>query len=243
MLRITILCLLCCYTFSASETLHIACIGDSITQGRGGDKPELSYRYPLWKLFIDNNISHTFVGSMNSGFESTPNYPDYKDQQFSNINEGHWGWPTVNVNNKLAEWIKAYPQLDIALVQLGTNDKRIYKKEGLSVEDGIQASLKEYRRLIQILRQRNPQVVIVFGECMHAWEPFPTMNKGLKEIATEMSSDASPIAVAPLSKGWISDPKNPQSDTIDWVHTSARGDAKMAKAFWATLQPLLPAKK
>ena len=236
---ITLSLLTICCLFASDAPLHIACIGDSITQGRGGDKPEQSYRYPLWKILVDNDIKHTFVGSMNKGFESTPTYPDYKGQTFSNINEGHWGWPTVNVNNKLAAWAEKYPGLDVAIIQLGTNDKRIYKKQGLSQEDGIKESLKEYRRIIEILRKRNPKVIIIFGECMHAWDPFPPMNKGLKDIAKELSTADSPIAVAELSKGWISDPKHKETDTIDWVHTSVRGDKKMADKFWAVLKPLI----
>jgi lysophospholipase L1-like esterase len=224
---------------AADEPLHIACIGDSITQGRGGDKPELSWRYPFWKLLIDNEIDHIFVGSMSKGFTSTPLYPDYKDQKFSNISEGHWGWTTAGVNEKLPGWVDQYKKFDIALVQLGSNDGKKHKKNGLTEEQGIEASGEDYKKLIAILRRKNPKVKIVFGECMHAWKPFPALNTKLKAVAKELSTEESPIVIANLSKGWISDPKHENTDTIDWVHTSVRGDKKIADEFWKTLKPLL----
>ncbi len=227
----------------AAEPLHIACIGDSITQGRGGEKPEYSYRYPLWKLFIDNKVDHVFVGSHKIGFTSTPTYADYKGQKFSNINEGHWGWTTDGVNAKLPGWIAKYKKLDIALVQLGTNDKSHDKKAGKTEEEMVVQTTKEYKQLIYILRKKNPKVIIVFGECMHAWKPFPALNKSLKDLAEKESTKDSPIKVANLSKGWISDPKHKNTCTIDWVHTAPRGDKMMADEFWRVLKPLLPKKK
>lgn len=243
MLRSILVCLLCCICLiSAAEEnkpLYIACIGDSITQGRGGDKPELSWRYPFWKLLIDNEIKHEFVGSMKKGFTSTPEYPDYKGRTFSNINEGHWGWTTAAVAEKLPGWVAGYKGLDIALIQLGSNDGKKHKKNNLTEAQGVEASGEDYKKLIAILRKKNPKVKIVFGECMHAWKPFPALNKKMKAVAKELSTEESPIVVAELSKGWISNPEKKNSDTIDWVHTSVRGDKKMADEFWKTLKPLL----
>lgn len=244
MLRtLTILCLsLVLAAVSAAEPLHIACIGDSITQGRGGDKPEYSYRYPFWKLLIDNDIEHVFEGSLKIGFTSTPTYEAYKEQTFSNINEGHWGWTTDGINAQLPGWVADYKKLDIALIQLGTNDGGKDKKAGISPADSVIQTTKEYKQLIDILRKKNPKVIIVFGECMHAWEPFPALNKSLKELAEKESSKDSPVKVANLSQGWVSDPGKENTCTIDWVHTGPRGDKMMADEFWKTLQPLLPKK-
>ncbi len=238
-LFIACLCLaLCMADLRSAEALKIVCIGDSITQGRGGDKAEMSYRYPLWKLLIDHNIQHQFVGSHAVGFESTPIYPDYKGQRFPNENEGHWGWTTEAVAEKLPGWIKAY-DMDVALILLGANDARVDKKAGLSFNECAAKTTIEYKGILDLLRKKNPQVKIVIGEVMHAWEPFPQINAALNALALAESSEASPIVVAKLGTNWISDPKHPHSDTIDWVHTAPSGDKKMADQFWLVLEPLL----
>ena len=242
MIKTILVCLLTCtlhMCWSADKPLHIACIGDSITQGRGGDKPEQSWRYPFWKHLVDNKINFTFVGSTTTGFHSTPEYPDYKNSKFPNIHEGHWGWTTDGINAKMPGWIKNYKQLDIALILLGANDGGQGKKAKLSVEEIVTQTCKEYGELVAILRKKNPKVKIVFAENPPAWDPFPQLNAGLKEFAKKNSSKDSPIAVAITSKGWISHPDKENSDTIDWVHTSVRGDKKIADAFWATLKPML----
>jgi len=41
------------------------------------------------------------------------------------------------------------------------------------------------------------------------------------------------------SPGWISNPGAEQAHTLDWVHTNAAGDEKLAANFMSALAPLL----
>ena len=71
------LCLLGCALQAAP--VRIVCMGDSISQGRGDHSrggaawtPTFSYRYPLWKLLVDDAVDADFVGSLKGGFEGGP---------------------------------------------------------------------------------------------------------------------------------------------------------------------------
>lgn len=121
---------------------NIVFVGDSITQG-GGEANELSYRYSLWKCFVDNNIDYNPVGST-SIFRYTGSdlsqAKDYLGVSFNNRNEGHYGWRTYWVVNgktsgqqansgsgSLSDWLanaEYYPEgyADTMTLMLAVND-------------------------------------------------------------------------------------------------------------------------
>lgn len=215
--------------------VRIVCIGDSITQGRkgGGEhKPTQSYRYPLWKKCVDLGAGVDFVGSLQGGFEGDPEWPDYKGKTFDREHEGHWGWTTRAVREKLPEWIQGYTP-DVALIMLGTNDPN--PKLGVTVED----TAKETEQLIDILRGKNPRITILLGKPFQEWAPFPELRDRLDALAKAKSTAASPIVTVDLSKGWVSKPDAPGAHTIDWVHPNAEGDARLAGLWADALRPHL----
>jgi hypothetical protein len=80
--------------------LRIVAIGDSITQGRGDHAnssakrtPTYGWRYAFWKKCIDAGIDCQMAGSMSTGFESTPDYPDYQGKKFANCHEARAAIP------------------------------------------------------------------------------------------------------------------------------------------------------
>jgi lysophospholipase L1-like esterase len=216
-------------------TARIVCIGDSITQGRkggGANKPTQSYRYPLWKALVDAGADVDFVGSLKGGFEGDPEWPDYKGRPFDRDHEGHWGWTTRGVREKLPEWIRNYTP-DVALLLLGTNDVSPHGK--MTVED----TKKEMGLLVDLLRGRNPKVVVLLGQCFPEWKPFPELRTKMEEFAREKSTAASPVVIVDHSRGWVSKPDAAGSHTVDWVHPNESGDAKLAGNWMETLRPHL----
>ena len=220
---------------AAAAPVRIVCIGDSITQGRKGggpNAPTFSYRYPLWKKLVDLGASVDFVGSLPGGFEGDPDWADYKGKAFDRDHEGHWGWTSRAVREKLPEWIKGYTP-DVALILLGTNDANPALK--MTVDD----TGKEIEQIIDLLRARNPKVTVLLGGPFQEWKPFPELRTRFEALAKAKSTAASPIVTVDPSKGWVSKPDAPGAHTVDWVHPNPEGDARLAAAFLDALQPQL----
>ncbi len=215
-----------------SKPVRIVAIGDSITQGRkggGANKPCTSWRHPFWKQLVDLGASFDLVGSEKGGFEGDPDWADHKGKPFDRDHEGHWGWKTSDIRAKLGGWLEGYTA-DVALIQLGTNDAKV-----LSLED----TQAEMRKIIGLLRAKNPKVTVLIGQCFHAWEPFPAMRKKMDELAKELSTKGAPVETVDLSPGWVSDPKAAGTHTVDWVHPNEAGDARLAELWMGALKPHL----
>lgn len=248
MKRLILLALMLCFAVPARAeepaALRIVCLGDSITQGRGDHSgggatwtPTFSYRYPLWKLLVDAGVKADFVGSLQAGFEGSPDWADYQGHPFDRDHEGHWGWTTVDVATKLPGWLAGYTP-DVALVLLGGNDV-----SGESPEDH-RASIERVRNamidIFATLRKKNPNVAILLGQCYQEWAPFPAMRTAMTELAKTQSTAESPIVIVDHSAGWVSDPEQEDTCTVDWVHPNPVGDAKLASNWLAALKPFLP---
>jgi lysophospholipase L1-like esterase len=228
-----------------AQPVRVVCIGDSITQGRGDHggggtawTPTESYRYPLWKAFVDAGTPVEFVGSRDTGFEGTTAYAPYKGQTFPNRHEGYWGWTATAVAGRLAETSKTWVP-DIALVLLGTNREK--RDEAAKKDDpqGIKTTVAAIRKIVATLRAANPRVAVVIGLPFQEWEPFPEMGRAYKALAAELTTPASPVVTAEHEGKWVSDPKAPDADTVDWVHPTPHGDAKVAAGFYRAVAPLL----
>jgi len=215
--------------------VHIVEIGDSITQGGGpGNTREISYRYPLWRKLVLARANFDMVGSLQAGFENDPPWPDVNGVPFDRDHEGHWGWPLNGIRDELAGWLQGYTP-DIALVMLGTNDPgdepdRAHPERGMAVEAG---------EIIDLLRADNPRVIIVFAPPFHEWAPFPAFRAEMETLVRQRTTAQSPLLLVDHSPGWISNPGAEQAHTLDWVHTNAAGDEKLAANFMSALAPLL----
>lgn len=214
--------------------VRIVCIGDSITQGRrGGGEHAMtfSYRYPLWKMMVDAQAKVDFVGSLRGGFNGDADWQPYQGQEFDRDHEGHWGWRTQGIRERLEGWLEGYTP-DIALILLGSNDRR-----GIdSGEKTIADTADEMRRIIEILRADNPNVRVLIGHVFHAWDPFPEMNRAFAALAEEMTTEESSVSVVNHSEGWISHPERAGTHTVDWVHPNRRGDLFLAINWFEAIQ-------
>ena len=221
---------------SAEKPIRVVCIGDSITQGRKGIEnnprwgPVYTYRYALWKKFIDAGAAVEFVGSRTTGFGGSPAYEPYKGKTFVNRHEGYWGWTTPEVSETLKATSAAW-QADVAIVLLGTND--------MAWSTDMAPTLKAMTEIVATLRKNNPRMVILLGEPFHGVDPYPALGKAYEQLAAKLSTADSPVAAVDFSEGWVNDPRKPGTHTVDGVHPNAAGDEKMAEQFFAALKPHL----
>ncbi len=213
--------------------LRIVAIGDSITQGRQGGgqhKPTFSWRYPLWKMLVDADAHVDFVGSLKVGFNGDPDWADYKGQSFDRDHEGHWGWTTAAIADKLPGWLEGYTP-DVAMILLGSNDKE--------KDTTLEPTVKAMTDIITALRKKNPRVVVLLGQTFQEWKPFPALREAMVKLAKDLNTEASPVVIVDHSPGWVSKPDAPGTHTVDWVHPNVAGDEKLAKNWFKALKPYL----
>jgi lysophospholipase L1-like esterase len=232
----------------AADSIRVVCIGDSITQGRGDHShngfkwPVVDgWRYDFWKNCIDAGIPIKFVGTMTTGFESTPDYPDYKGQKFEDIHEARWGWTTEGEYNKLKE-VQSQWTADVALIYLGTNTEPLSDAEKTSDPFAIARTTTAMRNIVLLLRQNNPKVAIFIREILGGDARAPGVNAGYIKLAQELSTPDSPIVAITPNPAWQWNPKLPNCDTVDGCHPNLQGDVKLASDFWNAAKPVLLAR-
>ena len=220
----------------AAAPARILLVGDSITEGTGGDT---SYRCDLWNAL---GGAVDFIGTRSDSFNcGSPGF-DADHAAQGGITTADW------VDNLgPAAFALSY---DAALVHIGTNDVNGVDFDWTQTYvNGLEV---EYRNLIAGLRQNNPKVSIYLPQIIPCrFDPNPTsgylgcdvthnggldnngqpvegMNDVWARIAGDSSTANSPIVLVDHRNGFsLSDLK------ADGVHPNATGRAKMA-AKWAT---------
>ncbi len=217
----------------AAEPVRLVCIGDSITQGNNGTADRqrtYSWRYPLWKRFVAAGQAVEMVGAMTDGFEGAPPYAPYQGVEFPNRHEGRWGWTAMGVRDEVRKNGPTWTA-DIAIILLGTNGN----SEGKPIAETVTA----ISDLVGLLRARNAHVRVVIGQPFQPWKPFPELAGAYAALATTLNTATAPVIAVPTGDGWISDPKQPDTCTIDWVHPNVTGDDRLAERFFTALKPWL----
>ena len=215
-----------------SQSIRILPLGDSITQGGRGDREEWTYRHPLFGLLTDAGVNFDFIGSLKTGLDPKAKWPDYKGKAFDVDHEGHYGWKTAAVRDKLAEWMKTYPApADIVLIHLGTNDQ--------DAPDHAKAVVEPLRKMIAMLREKNPKVVVLLAHLNFNGGAALKIRPLVEALANEVSTEASPVATVAMYEGWKEDPTDPAADTFDWAHPNPQGQRKLAEKWFAAMKPYL----
>lgn len=213
------------------QPIRILPLGDSITQGGRTDRPEYTYRYPLYYMLKDAGYSVDFVGSMNSGLQPDAVWPSRNGVAFDYDHEGHYGIATAQARQRLPEWMKKYPVAsDMALIHLGTNDY-----DAGNHEQTIIAPMKE---IIALLRQQNPNIIILVGHLLEEGGKPPAVRPLIERMVRDTNTPRSPLVAVELYDGWVAMP-GPDSDTFDWAHPNPKGQQKMADKWFAAIVPFL----
>jgi hypothetical protein len=208
-------------------------VGDSISHGRGTDPQTFSYRYPLWKLFIDKEFPVDFIGTMDGGFNGNPDWDDYKGFPFDLDHEARWGIRPDTVSNYIDGWMATYEVPgDIVLILLGTN--------GSGDDGAIPRTVESHRWMIQTARKYKPHAVVIIGLAFQEWSPFPAMRQAYRDLAAEMSTPWSPVVTVDHSPGWVSNPNAGGTCTVDWVHPNQKGDLILANNWFPEIARWVP---
>lgn len=174
---------------------NIVFLGDSITQG-GGTANELSYRYSLWKCFVDNNEEWKPQGSMtifnNGNTANTTLTPNYLGQTFDNRNEGHYGWDaawfgdgsggknranTWQVSGGLKDWMNTYSATpNTATVLIGVNDL----SRGTYTNAEVISNVKN---IVTTLQSKNPEMTV------HVFSLLPSAQAGWPNVPGKTPSE------------------------------------------------------
>jgi lysophospholipase L1-like esterase len=215
-----------------AETIDILPIGDSITQGGRADRAEYTYRYPLFYKLKEAGHDVNFIGSLRTGLSGDFKWPDKNGVAFDLDHEGHYGWKTAAVRDKLAEWSATWGAVpDIALIHLGTNDR-----ESKDYNADVAQPLKD---MVAFLRTKNPRVAVLIGHLNFNDEQAVAIRNIVDAAAKEISAKESPVMTVATYEGWNPDPAQAESDTFDWAHPNERGQVKLADKWLAAMQPLL----
>ena len=230
--RIFIISLFVSSSFAQDKPVRILPLGDSITQGGKNERQEYTYRYPLFALLKDAKVNFDFIGSLKTGLHADAKWPDYKGEKFDLDHEGHYGWKTGQVYEKLPGWMKKYPAApDIALIHLGTNDQ--------GSKDYIKDIVVPLKGIIKLLREKNPKVLVLVGHLNFNGGNALKIRPLVEKMVAEISTDQSPVKTVHFYKGWKENPKQEGTDTFDWAHPNPQGQKKMADKWFEVMKSYL----
>ena len=240
--------------FAEIDFGNIAFVGDSITQGAGlgnsATDKSLSYRYPLWKIFVSNGIAWNPVGSMSTFLDgssaSSTQTPNFLGNVYNNTSEGHYGWRTYDFLNgpdgrnaksgsgKLSEWLANttyYPDgtPDTVTLLLGVND--------LSYNKTVAETAANAKAIIQQYQAKNPNVNVhvfsVLPTNQTSWNGVANAQGRIKEYNTEIQKQISSgewnTANSTVQYHDITAGFDDAGHTSDNVHPNAGGTLIVAK--------------
>ena len=226
---------------AAKDFGNTVIFGDSITQGAlNGDHQ--SYRYELWKQFVDGSDTFDLLGSHANNYNhsntsdtsSTSNYPDYLGQSFDTDHEGHWGWRTTDVlgttvpsfgsssgTGTLADWLTGYTP-DTALILLGVNDVK------LSVRASVADTKTNIQTIISNLKADNPAVDVYLGSVLPTKRGFANRTT-LQNLNIEYQAIAATDPAVTYVDLWTG---VGGSHFYDGVHPNLAGEHLVATRFY-----------
>ncbi len=130
----------------AADPGKIMFIGDSITQGGNFlDGPVASYRYQLFRNFVDNGIEYRPLGTTEgAAWHATPDTPDYRGKRFVNVSEAAASGRTYHVcgHGKAVRgysWYRKYPTSVNVAADRGPLTLK-FGQENPCVEKGLRAT-------------------------------------------------------------------------------------------------------
>ncbi len=224
------LCVAPAKAITAADTspLRVVCIGDSITEGGVLIEGQLimTYRFPLWKKFVDSGVDVTFLGRT-----TMSSYNLYKDKVFSTEHLG-WGGKRIEAVNQFlkdGEWGTADDGFDIAVILIGHNNVAAWDGTPRPTVPEFNGLMKD---LIATVRAKQPNVKIIFQTTPS--NIIKEYELEYKNIATQSNTLTSPIYYIPVPPTF-----NFNVDLYDKIHPNVKGEIKIANGMWNVLQYLV----
>jgi hypothetical protein len=202
-------------------------VGDSITQGSSGD---YTWQYRLYEHLRADGVSPRMVGPYGWLYNNVTNREgdySYADPHFEHANDAIWGLTLFREKDAIGAKVAKY-RPDYLLVLLGLNDIFWYGIGQAGMADNLAG-------FIAAARAARPSIRIVLGLIppdIHGQDSptlaaaFAAYNQTIITTAAELSTGASPIAVAHDGSGI-----NVAADLWDGTHPNANGEVKIASGF------------
>lgn len=222
------------FRFNTKPLYKVMCLGDSITESRGG---YASYRKYLSDLLMDADYDLVdFVGTHRGVVEVGVGPAVAWD--YDQDHEGHSGFRIDDVldgldgSGTLTDWL-GQNRPDLVIINLGIND--------LIVWEPVEEAIAEMGQVIDTLRAANPRMKIVLSLLAPtgpdrgqpgAREAF---NAALATLRNQMHTSMSPIYLTDLSPGY--DP-TVGVDSFDGLHPNDQGERKFAARYFETLDEI-----
>jgi lysophospholipase L1-like esterase len=108
-------------------------------------------------------------------------------------------------------------------------------------DDHMTAIIEPLRGIINLLRERNPEIVVLLGQIHYTSSGHRAMHTLVDALAEEINTEGSPVRTVPLYQGFKPYPKHASTDTFDWAHPNPAGQRKIAEHFLKAMRPFLPA--
>ena len=198
--------------------VRLMAVGDSITAGADFFS---NYRYPLWEKLFAAGYVVEFTGTQTSATRIGPL-----------AHEGYGGKNTEYLAAAVPEKFRTHPA-DIVLLHSGHN----HTVEEKPVPGIIAATEK----LIASFREVNPHVTVLLAQVIPAgklpkYSYLPELNAALAALAARLDQPGQRVVPVDQATGfdWTTD------TVADLVHPNAQGAEKMAQAWFAALQKILP---
>ena len=202
-------------------------LGDSITEGFQG---HASYRFWLWKHLELNGYDVDFVGSrtgvLTPGAPNEQGPPLYTD--FDQGHEGHSGWRTDQVLDKIDEWAPQFAP-DVVLLHLGTND--------MLQSHTVQETIDRLGQIIDTIRVSRPNVKIAFAKIIPSRvlnNNIIALNNQIPALAAAKNTPQSPVVLVDQFTGY-----DAFADNYDEYHPNPRGERKMTAKWLPAVTNLL----
>ena len=199
--------------------------GDSITHGRHGD---FTWRYRLDREFRRQGVAFDLVGSSSTVFQDSGFPPStYADPNFDRDHFARAGWELREMVPRIRDEVRDQ-QPDVVVLEAGINDFRHHQTDPTIVAS-TEVALRAW---IANVRLGKSDTRILLSPVLPVDTPISAdvnpkiaeYNQGMREIAAELDTDASPITVATTEQGW--DPTGPMA--WDGLHPSAVGETFIA---------------
>lgn len=217
-----------CATKSTKVT-KLLCLGDSRVEGFS--PVHESYRYPLWKLFIDNNNCVDFIGNRLDNFAP---YDNYKGETFDIDHLAEGGAYTSTLLLILQEDATSL-QPDIVLLGIGGNDLN-------EMVNTVEQTISNIELIINSIRTLNPKAIIIVEQIAPARSDLMTsklqntlesFNSRVASLADLKSTSSSPVIAVDMSLGWS------DSYMADELHYNQIGAEVIAKRYYEILKGYL----
>jgi len=209
---------------------QIVCIGDSRVEGFRPDYE--SYRFPLWKILVENDVSFDLIGTR----ADQQDYPDFMGKAFDRDHLAEGGATTATIDAFLAQAGSLNP--DIALLGIGGNDLL----DNADEPDIVEQTLENVAANIDDIRALNQDVVILIEQIAPGRSDimdeatqnlFSTYNEGIIQLANDRNTTDAPVISIDMASGWN------DSFMADEVHYNEAGAERVALRYYDALQPYL----